>query len=188
LNYQQVEDSQNVHPIVALQRLVGKTIKNKEEVLSEDDFEENLKAINDYLNESKEETSLLNSPSSDSQADAPQLLPQAEGIVTQFASRPILKICNKQNHNGQLDVNFWLTPPSFEEEILSEQTNFDLLDTIQLCLPVETNLTLDCKRLLHLSASPQSNRDRTTACCFRTRRVEVEKTTGRLEKKVYGKK
>lgn len=56
----------------------------------------------------------------------------------------------------------------------------------------ETNLANDCKRLLHLSASPQSVRDRTqTATCFRTRRVDLEQgaaagSAARPDKKIYG--
>lgn len=68
-----------------------------------------------------------------------------------------------------------------------DQIIVDLNELIKMYLPAEMNIVSECKRLLHLSASPQSNRERTTtAPCFRTRRVEVEPTTGRPEKKIYG--
>lgn len=123
--------------------------------------------------------------------------PQPESIVTQFANRPTFTIAPTEFKSNdfpeQLTTSYWyshLYSNRFEEIIDNPQSidnvACDFLDLIKVCLPPETNLTNDCKRLLHLSASPQTNRERTTSApCFRTRRVEVEPTTGRPEKKVY---
>ena len=92
--------------------------------------------------------------------------------------------------NPLIQSNYWLGYPSFLDKIDDdvELIACDLCELAKTSLPSETNITSDCKRLLHLTASPQSNRERTTAApCFRTRRVEVEPTTGRPEKKIYGK-
>jgi len=115
-------------------------------------------------------------------------LPQAEGIVTQYASREIYKKCD--GINERLSTNYWLNAPLYNdvEDVEMEQIPCDLTEVIKTCLPGDVNITSDCKRLLHLSASPQSNRERTTAApCFRTRRVEVEPSTGRPEKKIFSK-
>lgn len=117
-------------------------------------------------------------------------LSAAEGIVTQFALR-ISYIMTDENVDEQIwTSNYWLNVSPFEEEELPilDQIESDLTDLIKDCLPPETNITSDCKRLLNLSASPQANRDRQqSGLCFRTRRVEVEPTTGRPEKKIFGK-
>lgn len=114
----------------------------------------------------------------------------AEGIVTQFAMRISYVIVN-ETLDDQLTANYWLNTSSFEEEeqiATSDQTECDLTELIKICLPPETNITSDCKRLLNLSASPQASRDRQqSGLCFRARRVEVEPTTGRPEKKIFGK-
>lgn len=135
---------------------------------------------------------LLENPmeTEDNQPLTEPIIPQAEGIVTQYLSRPVYAIYETLD-DSQLTANYWLEPlrlDSFNEEVLSqlEKIPYDLSEIATSCLPPETNLSSDCKRVLHLSASPQSNRDRTaTAPCFRTRRVEVEPTTGRPEKKIY---
>lgn len=121
---------------------------------------------------------------------------QTEGIVQQYAIRPMFTLIQDMNplNAEQLTTSYWCSRPSplrsddtaDTAEPPYDSTPCDLLDVIKTCLPPDTNLTSDCKRLLHLSASPQSNRDRTTtAPCFRTRRVEVEPMTGRPEKKLY---
>ncbi|KFB37241.1 hypothetical protein ZHAS_00004457 [Anopheles sinensis] len=111
-------------------------------------------------------------------------LPQAEGIVTQYGSRNVYVL--SEDCDDQLKLNYWLGFAPCDEDLQREQIPCDLQDLAKMCLSGETNLTADCKRLLHLSASPHSNRDRlTTAPCFRTRRVEVEPSTGRPEKKIF---
>lgn len=138
---------------------------------------------------------LENYEPSESDASSPETinepyLPQTEGIVTQYAARPIFTVF-EANDDTQLCVQYWLDPLRIdtltkEDLALCERVTCDIAELITTCLPSETNLSTDCKRVLHLSASPQSNRERTpTAPCFRTRRVEVEPTTGRPEKKIY---
>uniref|UniRef100_A0AAG5D1T3 Uncharacterized protein n=1 Tax=Anopheles atroparvus TaxID=41427 RepID=A0AAG5D1T3_ANOAO len=111
-------------------------------------------------------------------------LPQAEGIVTQYGSRNVYML--SEDCDDHLKLNYWLGFTTCDEDLEREQIPCDLQDLAKMCLIGDTNLTADCKRLLHLSASPHSNRDRlTTAPCFRTRRVEVEPSTGRPEKKIF---
>ncbi|XP_002005507.2 protein virilizer [Drosophila mojavensis] len=118
-------------------------------------------------------------------------LPQAEGIVTQYEARPIFTRFCATAENVQLTARYWLEPLPIEviedmDEPLYERIACDLTDLANVCLNPDLNLTGDCKRVLHLSGSPQSNREMTpTAPCFRTRRVEVEPATGRPEKKMF---
>lgn len=126
--------------------------------------------------------------------------PQSEGLVTQFSVRTLYTVvpqtCNATDIFEQLTTNYWCSkssPNRFDEIAaadvhlpITDSVSCDLNDVIKACLPPDWNLLSDCKRLLHLSASPQSTRERTTSApCFRTRRVEVEPTTGRPEKKIY---
>lgn len=114
-------------------------------------------------------------------------LPQSDGIVMQFAARPIFVEVDAAANEPQLLVRYWLQVDCMDlDDSKYERVACDLTELAAECLSSETNLTTDCKRVLHLSASPQSNRERTpTAPCFRTRRVEVEPSTGRPEKKIY---
>ncbi|XP_030387999.1 protein virilizer [Scaptodrosophila lebanonensis] len=118
-------------------------------------------------------------------------LPQAEGIVTQYEARPIFTRFCATAENAQLTARYWLDPLPIEviedmNEPLYERIACDLTDLANACLNPDLNLTGDCKRVLHLSGSPQSSRELTpTASCFRTRRVEVEPATGRPEKKMF---
>ncbi|XP_052867952.1 protein virilizer [Anopheles cruzii] len=124
------------------------------------------------------------SPETDWGAVTVDPLPQAEGIVTQYGSRSVYVVSDDcAEHHKLCD---WLGFTPGEDDLGREQIPCDLQDLAKTCLAGDTNLTADCKRLLHLSASPHSNRDRlTTAPCFRTRRVEVEPSTGRPEKKIF---
>lgn len=132
----------------------------------------------------------------DSPSNTEPVFPQSEGIVMQYTLRPIFTLLNSEVFRAgladQLTTGYWCSRPSPSrlddgaEVAAIDQITCDLNELIKICLPAETNLTSDCKRLLHLSSSPQSNRERTTAApCFRTRRVEVEPSTGRPEKKIY---
>ncbi|XP_069965070.1 protein virilizer isoform X1 [Bactrocera oleae] len=114
-------------------------------------------------------------------------LPQSEGIVMQFAARPIFVEVDAAADEPQLLARYWLQVDCIDwDDGKYERVACDLTELAAEYLASETNLTTDCKRVLHLSASPQSNRERTpTAPCFRTRRVEVEPSTGRPEKKIY---
>lgn len=164
----------------------------KEDDLSErnarvDDLEECINIILNHLNGNVEFDKTMNNYCNFTETIIDQL-PQAEGIVTQYASRTIFAL-SMGNLDEQLNANYWLNSPVYDEETTIEKVPCDLTEIIRTCLPAETNITADCKRLLHLSASPQSSRDRiATASCFRTRRVEVEPSTGRPEKKIYGKR
>lgn len=110
---------------------------------------------------------------------------QSDGIVQQFSGRPIFMMIDEYTEGEH--SNYWASCSEDHPQSEQEQVLCDLTELIKTCLPSDVNVTGECKRLLHLSASPQSNRERrTTAPCFRTRRVEVEPTTGRPEKKIYG--
>ncbi|XP_011291101.1 protein virilizer [Musca domestica] len=120
-------------------------------------------------------------------------LPQTESIVSQYDSRPVFTIYDALNGDDyQMTSDYWLQALNIDDltaqdfETQYERVTCDLTELAQSCLTPECNLSSDCKRVLHLSASPQSNRERTpTAPCFRTRRVEVEPSTGRPEKKIF---
>uniref|UniRef100_A0A1A9X3L6 Virilizer N-terminal domain-containing protein n=1 Tax=Glossina brevipalpis TaxID=37001 RepID=A0A1A9X3L6_9MUSC len=120
------------------------------------------------------------------------LLPQTESIVTQYDGRPIFCTYEPISDDEQMSASYWLHTanindfPAEDFNVQYERVVCDLTELSQECLASDTNLSSDCKRVLHLSASPQSNRERTpTAPCFRTRRVEVEPSTGRPEKKIF---
>lgn len=160
-------------------------LKNAIEPLNTD---KSLDVILDKLN------NLFKIVNSKSTVDATDLtepaFPLPEGIVVQFTDRPVYQsIDDNPELNPLIQSNYWLGYPSFldKAEDDADLIACDLCELAKSSLPSETNITSDCKRLLHLTASPQSNRERTTAApCFRTRRVEVEPTTGRPEKKIYG--
>lgn len=153
----------------------------------DDGLEECVQNLIKFMNENNDIPEPL-SENSLSQFDASFDLtfPQAEGIVTQFSSRQVFFVIDEIDDS--LSVTHWLNLPIIDDDTLAEKIPCDLNQLIESCLPPETNLTSDCKRLLHLSASPQSNRDRQTAAhCYRTRRVDIDLTTGRPEKRIYGK-
>lgn len=153
----------------------------------DDGLEECVQNLIKFMNENNDIPEPL-SENSLSQFDASFDLtfPQAEGIVTQFSSRQVFFVTDEIDDS--LNVTHWLNLPIIDDDTLAEKIPCDLNQLIESCLPPETNLTSDCKRLLHLSASPQSNRDRQTAAhCYRTRRVDIDLTTGRPEKRIYGK-
>ncbi|XP_055639184.1 protein virilizer [Toxorhynchites rutilus septentrionalis] len=144
-----------------------------------DNLEENIAYLLEQLKDVK-------APPGECQFDFGSIesLPQAEGIVTQYASRSVFIV--SEEFEDQLKASYWLSFSPCEEDLEREQIPCDLQELAKTCLSGDINLTSDCKRLLHLSASPHSNRDRvTTAPCFRTRRVEVEPSTGRPEKKIF---
>ncbi|XP_055371185.1 protein virilizer [Condylostylus longicornis] len=156
--------------------------KNLEEEINE--FENVIQDLKDLI-EKLEDANQIDRSEQLSSPCEPNLQ-HAEGIVTQFLSRQIFTVCENVD-DVQLNSNYWLEPLRLDEipEVSdSDRVHCNLGEVISTCLPPETNLSSDCKRILHLSASPQSNRERTaTAPCFRTRRVEVEPQTGRPEKK-----
>lgn len=111
-------------------------------------------------------------------------LAQAEGIVTQFSSR-VAFYTNESLE--ELASDYWLLNENFESP--EDVVQCDLDELVRQCLPPDTNISSDCKRLLALSSSPQSTRERNlSGLCFRTRRVEVvDPIIGRPEKKIFSK-
>jgi hypothetical protein len=107
--------------------------------------------------------------------------------VTQFSSRLIF--CPTE-HMEELNIDYWFHNVCEEDDILpANLSKLDVDNLVLQCLPSETNIGLDCKRLLTLSSSPQSNREKNlSATCFRTRRVEmIDSGTGRADKKIFNK-
>lgn len=113
-------------------------------------------------------------------------LPQAEGIVTQFSSRVAFYMTEALE---EITTDYWMVNVDDDEIQFNDRVKCDLEELVRECLPPDTNVSSDCKRLLALSSSPQSNRDKSqTGLCFRTRRVEVTETPpGRIEKKIFSK-
>lgn len=193
---------ENQHPLVTLDQSVQKIqIKSDQTVeakLHLDEIVFSLKKLLNILESGLSAT--VNATKEILHADSPAAepsFPQGESIVVQYTMRPIFNIAPSELKSSdfpeQLSTQYWyshLTSNRFDDLVDAQPTlenvPCDFIEMIKSCLPPETNLTNDCKRLLHLSASPQSNRERTTSApCFRTRRVEVEPTTGRPEKKLY---
>ncbi|XP_036331689.1 protein virilizer-like [Rhagoletis pomonella] len=175
-----------------IQRLSAAHTKCKEKAPTQIKVEDDSTSANKLL---PDVTTLLESIDSAASAEndeeaanvAEPTLPQSEGIVMQFVARPIFVEFYDSADETQLQARYWLQAACVDyDECKYERVACDLTELAAECLSPETNLTSDCKRVLHLSASPQSNRERTpTAPCFRTRRVEVEPSTGRPEKKIY---
>lgn len=193
---------ENQHPLIALdhnlQKIQLKGDQPDDTKLHLEEMIFNVKKLLNIL-----EAGLMASLSStkdtlhvDSPAGEPPF-PQGESIVVQYTMRPIFNIVTGElkasDYPEQLSTQYWFSHllSNRFDELIDNQPHLDtvpcdFIDLIKTCLPPETNLTNDCKRILHLSASPQSTRERTTSApCFRTRRVEVEPTTGRPEKKLY---
>lgn len=176
------DDLEDVHALVNLQKFL-----EQDEICEKHQLEgmlENCRQIIEFIEKEKELTGT--DPVLEVNIDA--ALPQAEGIVTQYASRIIFDV--SEGVGERLTVNYWLNSPVCSKDLVEgmEQIPCDLAEMIRVCLPAETNIVADCKRLLHLVVSPQTTRERPIAApCFRTRRVEVEPSTGRPEKKIFGK-
>lgn len=202
LNYRQIQHTDEsgekpIHPLLTLEIQLNTNLLDTD--ISDDirvqieDVQFNLKNVLNLLEES-----IGNPIARELMQDSSEPpFAQSEGIVHQYSIRPIYtlsKYLNGPMSAEQLTTSYWCSrssPSRLDDPVDIVEPTFDtmpcdLLEVVKTCLPSETNLTSDCKRLLHLSASPQSNRDRTTtAPCFRTRRVEVEPMTGRPEKKLY---
>lgn len=193
---------ENQHPLVALdqnvQKLQNKPDQSHDIKIRLDEISLILRKLLNILDAGLAATA--NSSKDLLHVDSPAAeppFPQGESIVAQYTLRPIFNITAGEikptDFPEQLTTQYWyshLTANRFDDLIDShphtDSVPCDFIELIKSCLLPETNLTNDCKRLLHLSSSPQSNRERTTSApCFRTRRVEVEPTTGRPEKKLY---
>lgn len=199
------EENCDTHILEHLKKIVEDANKNVDKMEIEDEdpdpivddsvkemYELILKNINsilEYINAELPVEENSNTSSSDFASSSEPMLPQVEGIVTQFSLRQFY--IDVPNADERLSYNYWIIPPSTREtddQTKVEQIQCDLNELIRTCLPNETSITSECKRLLHLSASPQAARERTTtAPCYRARRVEVEPSTGRPEKKVFSK-
>lgn len=177
-------DNENSEPVENMDQIIDNSCKEMYDLVLK-----NINNILDYINTEVPVEENSNTSSSDFAATSEPVLPQVEGIVTQFTLRQFY--VDVQDADERLSYNYWMIPPStrdIDEHIKVEQIPCDLNDLIRTCLSNETNITSECKRLLHLSASPQAARERTTtAPCYRARRVEVEPSTGRPEKKVFSK-
>lgn len=98
--------------------------------------------------------------------------PTCENIVTQYSMRTIYTVATNElkaaDYPEQLTVPYWSANrfEEFEGQSVTESVACDFLEIVKAYLPPDTNLTTDCKRLLHLSASPPSNRERTSAVSF----------------------
>lgn len=193
----------NQHPLLALEQSI-QNIQAKPEQLDDvkmhlDEILFNLRKLLNVLDSGL--ANVVSTPKELLHVDSPTAeppFPQGESIVIQYSMRPIFNIApveiKPSDYPEQLTTQYWYSNWSsnrFDEMIdtqlpAGDNVPCDFIELIKTCLPPEINLINDCKRLLHLSASPQSNRERTTSApCFRTRRVEVEPNTGRPEKKLY---
>lgn len=114
-------------------------------------------------------------------------LAQAEGIVSQFSSRVAFYTTDNLE---ELTIDYWVLNGCDDDDTpQNDVVQCDLDELVRQCLPPDTSIGSDCKRLLALSSSPQSSRERNLAgLCFRTRRVEVvDPIPGRPEKKIFSK-
>lgn len=199
-----------LHPLLVLQMHLADRLAHIEtsadEKLNIEEIIFNLNNVLKVLDHGIATIAAAANATNDTVLDSPSGEPsfsQGDGIVAQYSQRPLFTIVSDEivatNLADQLTTSYWCSKPSpsrfIDDDIQQPQQQHqqpvdtvpcDLIEMIKTCLPPETNLSSDCKRLLHLSASPQSNRERTTSApCFRTRRVEVEPSTGRPEKKIY---
>lgn len=112
------------------------------------------------------------SPHVDSPATEPAY-PTSENIVAQYSMRTIYTLAPADfkvtDYPEQLTIPYWTANrlDEFEGQPVTESVACDFIEIVKAYLPADTNLTSDCKRLLHLSASPQSNRERTSTVSSR---------------------
>lgn len=202
-----IETTTALHPLLVLKTHLSDRLAHTEASVDEkahiEDILFNLNNVLKTLNAGIVSIATAASANNDGVQDSPAPeppFPPGEGIVAQYAQRPLYTIViDETTYADQLTTAYWCAKPSPSRFVDDENQQSaqqqsgdtvpcDLVEMIKTCLPPETNLSSDCKRLLHLSASPQSNRERTTSApCFRTRRVEVEPSTGRPEKKIYSR-
>lgn len=209
-----IETATTLHPLLVLKTHLSDRMAHIDSSADEkahiEEIVFNLNNVLKTLNSGIASIATTASANTDTVQDSPipePSFPQGDGIVAQYSQRPLYTIISDEiaatGIADQLTTAYWCAKPSTsrfvddENQLAAQQQQqrlsgdtvpCDLIEMIKTCLPSETNLSSDCKRLLHLSASPQSNRERTTSApCFRTRRVEVEPSTGRPEKKIYSR-
>lgn len=182
-------EEQKARPIKRIKDILesSEDISNKDALMS--DIEDLLSKIDAHLQNPTVEMD------HDILSDPPYL-PQAESIVTQYSKRPLTVpldiVEDDSNDLRTMRINYWIEPLSLNElsdTVIAqiEKISCDINEVISLCLSPETNLASDCKRILHLSASPQSQKERLTAApCFRKRRVDLDTIpTNRPDKKMF---
>lgn len=180
------EASERVHPLLELRDFLA---ENRGE--ANDPLLENCTDIVTYLEAARKADTMGGGATSlmpiMTKNEQDYQLPQAEGIVAQYAARQVFAVI-QSGQDERLSVNYWLNAPNYDEDVGEmDQVPCDLTEIVKSCLPSDTNLVADCKRLLNLSVSPQA-RDRAIAApCFRTRRIEMDPLAAGREKKIFGK-
>lgn len=182
-NSEEYKNGTKIHFLQVFSALVNeqKTETEDDELVQSANLKSDLELMLEQLRDPQKNSTEAVVASSDPECT----LAQAEGIVTQFASRAAYYTTDLLE---DLTADYWVLN-SCDEEEASDIVQFDLEELVRQCLPSDTNISNDCKRLLALSSSPQSNRERNlSGLCFRTRRVEViDPIPGRPEKKIFGK-
>lgn len=184
-NSEEYTTGSKIHFLEVFSALVNEPrIEAEDEESSEVIFAPNLKSDLEGLLEQLRSSSRNPQEAVVASSESESTLAQAEGIVTQFSSRVAFHTTESIDEL----VDYWILN-GLEEDDFTDLVQCELEELVRQCLPVDTNITSDCKRLLALSSSPQSTRDRNlSSVCFRTRRVEViDPVAGRPEKKIFGK-
>lgn len=182
-NSDEYKNGTKIHFLAVFAALINEP---RAEADDEDAAEVNLKVDLEALLEQLRESS-KNPQDPIVTSDPEFVLAQAEGIVTQFSSRSAFYTTENLE---ELTMDYWVLNGCDDDDVQqNDVVQCDLDELVRQCLPPDTNIASDCKRLLALSSSPQSNRERNLAGhCFRTRRVEVvDPIPGRPEKKIFGK-
>lgn len=182
-NSEEYKNGTKIHFLQVFSALVNeqKVETDDDELVQSTNLKSDLESMLEQLRDSQKNSTDAVVASSDPEC----ILAQAEGIVTQFSSRAAFYTAENFE---DLTVDYWILTGCDEDEA-SDVVQCDLDDLVRQCLPSDSNIGNDCKRLLALSSSPQSNRERNlSGLCFRTRRVEViDPIPGRPEKKIFGK-
>lgn len=186
-NYDEYKNGTKIHFFEVFSALVNEPkLETEDEETAEIVHSANLKTDLEALLEQLRE-STKSSQDVVASSDSEYTLAPAEGIVTQFSSRAAFYTTENLE---ELSVDYWILNSCDDDDVqLADVVQCDLDELVRQCLPPDTNIGSDCKRLLALSSSPQSSRERNLAgLCFRTRRVEVaDPIPGRPEKKIFGK-
>lgn len=184
-NSDEYKNGTKIHFLEVFSALVNTRTEAEDEdteMVPEPNLKNDLETLLEQLRESSKQPNDFVASS-----DPEQVLLQAEGIVTQFSSRVAFYTADNLE---DMTVDYWVLNGCDEDEAQSiDVVQCDLDDLVRQCLPSDVNIGSDCKRLLTLSTSPQSSRERNlSGLCFRTRRVEVvDPIPGRPEKKMFSK-
>ena len=184
-NSDEYKTGTKIHFLEVFSALVNEPrMETEDEDASEVIFGATLKTDLESLLEQLRNSSRTSQEAVVASSDSEGSLAQAEGIVTQFSSRVAFHTTETIDEL----MDYWILN-GFEDDDITDLVQCELEELVRQCLPPDTNISSDCKRLLALSSSPQSTRDRNVSgVCFRTRRVEViDPIPGRPEKKIFGK-